>query len=74
MHVMNRDEPVVLVVRALGVIPLLEVGFQLLTQLEELRLALVHHTGRALLDRGGLHLMRYPVGSKFLPHVDEDPR
>lgn len=44
----------------------------LLDQLEELRLALSSETGRKLLDGGGLHLMRYPVGSKFMRHVDED--
>ena len=44
-----------------------------LEQLDELRLALAENTGRPLLDGGGLHLMRYPVGSKFMRHVDEDP-
>ena len=42
-------------------------------QLDELRVALTGTTGRALLEGGGLHLMRYPVGSKFMRHVDEDP-
>ena len=45
----------------------------LLTRLDELRLALAEQTGRALLEGGGLHLMRYPAGSKFMRHVDEDP-
>ena len=38
----------------------------LLTSLDEMRTALRRETGRALLDGGGLHLMRYPVGSKFM--------
>ena len=45
----------------------------ILSQFDELRAALTQSTGRALLDGGGLHLMRYPVGSKFMRHVDEDP-
>ena len=45
----------------------------LLGQLDELRAALAKRTGRALLEGGGLHLMHYPVGSKFMRHVDEDP-
>lgn len=43
-----------------------------LGQLDELREALAASTGRTLLDGGGLHLMRYPIGSKFMRHVDED--
>jgi hypothetical protein len=45
----------------------------LLRQVDELRVALAEATGRRLLEGGGLHLMRYPVGSKFMRHVDEDP-
>ena len=45
----------------------------LLNQLEELRVALADSTGRAFMEGGGLHLMHYPVGSKFMRHVDEDP-
>jgi Rps23 Pro-64 3,4-dihydroxylase Tpa1-like proline 4-hydroxylase len=45
---------------------------QLLGQLDALRAALRRATGRALLEGGGLHLMRYPVGTKFMRHVDED--
>lgn len=44
----------------------------LLTELETLRVALADATGRPLLEGGGLHLMRYPTGSKFMRHVDED--
>ena len=43
-----------------------------LERLEALRLALAHATARPLLDGGGLHLMRYPPGAKFMRHVDED--
>jgi len=43
-----------------------------LEQLDELRVALAEATGRSLLEGGGLHLMRYPVGSQFMRHVDED--
>ena len=46
---------------------------RLLAELDELRVALVRYTGRPLLVGGGLHLMRYPVGSKFMRHADEDP-
>lgn len=45
----------------------------LLGKLDELRASLAQCTGRSLLEGGGLHLMRYPVGSKFMRHVDEDP-
>ena len=45
----------------------------LLETLAELRVALARRTGRPLSERGGLHLMRYPVGSKFMRHADEDP-
>ena len=44
----------------------------LLGQLDELRAELADRTGRPLLGGGGLHLMRYPVGTKFARHVDED--
>lgn len=43
-----------------------------LEQLDELRVALAECSGRRLLEGGGLHLMRYPIGSKFMRHVDED--
>ena len=43
-----------------------------LGQLDELRVALAECSGRRLLEGGGLHLMRYPIGSKFMRHVDED--
>ena len=52
----------------------------LLERLDALRHALVGATGRSLIEGGGFHLMRYPIGSKFLRHVDEvrvcraDPR
>lgn len=46
---------------------------QLLSQVDELQIALGEGTGRRFLSGGGLHLMRYPVGSKFMRHVDEDP-
>ena len=45
----------------------------LLGQIDALRTALAQSTGRALLDGGGFHLMRYASGSKFMRHVDEDP-
>jgi len=45
----------------------------LLGELDELRAALAQCTGRRLLEGGGLHLMHYPVGSKFMRHADEDP-
>jgi hypothetical protein len=45
----------------------------LLGQIDELREALAERTGRSFCDGGGLHLMYYPVGSKFMRHVDEDP-
>ena len=45
----------------------------LLESLDQLRVALADSTGRPLLEGGGLHLMTYPVGSKFMRHVDEDP-
>ena len=45
----------------------------LLGQIDELRVALAECTGRTLCEGGGLHLMYYPVGSKFMRHVDEDP-
>ena len=44
-----------------------------LDELDELRVGLAQCTGRSLLEGGGLHLMHYPVGSKFMRHVDEDP-
>lgn len=44
----------------------------LLQQFDELRVALADATGRSLLEGGGLHLMRYPIGSGFMRHVDED--
>lgn len=43
-----------------------------LQRFDELRAALAQCTGRRLLEGGGWHLMRYPVGSKFMRHVDED--
>jgi retinol dehydrogenase-12 len=46
---------------------------RLLERLDGLRTALARSTGRPLLAGGGLHLMRYPIGSKFMRHVDEDP-
>lgn len=45
----------------------------ILAQLDELRDALADTTGRPFLDGGGFHLMRYPIDSKFMRHVDEDP-
>ena len=45
----------------------------LLERLDELRPALAQSTGRSLLEGGGLHLMRYPISSGFMRHVDEDP-
>ena len=45
----------------------------LLNQLDVLRSELAQLTGRTFLEGGGLHLMRYPIGSKFMRHVDEDP-
>ena len=45
----------------------------LLSQLEELRIALADSTGRRFLEGGGFHLMHYPKGGKFMRHVDEDP-
>ena len=44
----------------------------LLGVIDELRAELCASTGRPLLDGGGFHLMRYPPGSKFMRHVDED--
>ena len=44
----------------------------LLERLDELRPALAQSTGRSLLEGGGLHLMRYPISSGFMRHVDED--
>ena len=44
----------------------------LLGRLDELRPALAQSTGRSLLEGGGLHLMRYPISSGFMRHVDED--
>lgn len=46
---------------------------ELLSLFDELRSALADCTGRELLEHGGLHLMHYPIGSKFMRHVDEDP-
>ena len=45
---------------------------RVLEQLDELRAELADCTGRPLLSGGVLHLMRYPVGTKFARHVDED--
>jgi len=45
----------------------------LLEQFDELRLVLADRTGRRLLEGGGLHLMRYPAGTKFMRHADETP-
>lgn len=43
-----------------------------LAQLDYLRAAVAEATRRPLLDGGGLHIMRYPIGSRFMRHVDED--
>ena len=45
----------------------------LLAELDELRVALAQETGRNFLEGGGFHLMHYPIGGKFMRHVDEDP-